>query len=229
MSVRYLAAAFRALSPAAALALTLATVVGATGIANGAISSGVFVLGQANAESHPASLSDSKGIPLSLSAPKNTAPLAVDRSKMVKNLNASFVGGLSSAGLKLSGGEGFLPVETNEMITGDVFTKVAGTPKLAAGTYYVIATALINVTIGDTGANCVIEKDNNGITMLAEGGADHDHFVQASEAVAVSLPKGGSVQELCKIKGTTAGSVVDDAGLTAIRIAASSGKKSASR
>jgi hypothetical protein len=65
--------------------------------------------------------------------------------------------------------------------------------------------------------------------MLAEGGADRDHFVQASESLAVSLPKGGSIQELCMIKGTTAGSEVVDAGLTAIRISASSGTKPASR
>jgi hypothetical protein len=225
MSARYLAAAVRALSPAAAFALTVAAIFGLTGIADAAVSSGAFILGRANTESNPASLSSSKGIPLSLSAPKNTAPLVVSRNALVKNLNASMVGGLATAGLKLSGGEGFLPVETNEMITHDVFTKVAGTPKLAAGTYYVIATALINVTTGDTGAKCVIEKDNNGITMLAQGGANGAHFIQASESVAVSLPKGGTVQELCKIKGANAGSVVDDAGLIAIRILASSGKE----
>ena len=151
MSARHLAAAVRALSPAAAFALTVAAIFGLTGIADGAVSSGAFILGRANSESHAASLSSSKGIPLSLSAPKNTAPLVVSRNALVKNLNASMVGGLATAGLKLSGGEGFLPVETNEMITSDVFTKVAGTPKLAAGTYYVIATALINVTTGDTG------------------------------------------------------------------------------
>jgi hypothetical protein len=228
MSVRYLAAAVRALSPAAAFALTLAAVLGATGVADGAISSGAFILGRSNAESATASLSSSKGTPLSLSAPRNTAPLAVNRNAMVKNLNASFVGGLSSAGLKLSGGERFLPVEANKMITGDVFTKVAGTPRLAAGTYYVIATALINVTTGDTGATCVIEKDDDDVTMFAQGGADGAHFIQASETVALSLPKGGTVQESCMIKGTKVGSVVDDAGLTAIRISASSGKKAAS-
>lgn len=229
MSARYLASAVRALSPVAAFALTLAAVFGATGIANGALASGVFVLGHANSESRTASLSTSKGVPLSLSAPKNTAPFGVNRNTLVKNLNASMVGGLSPAGIKLSGGEGFLPVESNKMITDDVFTKVAGTPKLAAGTYYVVATALINLTTGDTGATCVIEKDNGGISMLASGGADGDHFVQASESVAVSLPKGGTVQELCMIKGTNPGSLVDDAGLIAIRIPASSGKKPASR
>jgi hypothetical protein len=166
---------------------------------------------------------------LSLSAPKNTAPLVMDRNTMVKNLNANSVGGLGSAGLGISGADSFLKVETNLPVTDDVYTKVAGTPKLAAGTYYVTATATINVTIGDTGANCVIEKDNDGLTMLAQGGGSGDHFIQASESVAVSLPKGGSVQELCIINGSMAGSVVDDAGLLAIRISASSGAKPASR
>jgi hypothetical protein len=223
MSARYLAAAVRALSPAAAFGLTLAALLGVTGVADAAVSSGVFVLGRANTESATASLASTKGTPLSLSAPKNTAPLVVNRNSTVKNLNASFVGGLSPAGLKLSGADSFLKVETNTPVAGDVYTKVAGTPKLAAGTYYVTATALINVTPGNTGANCVIEKDNGGITMLAEGGANGNHFIQASESVAVAVPKGGSVQELCIINGSVSGSIVDDAGLTAIRIAASSG------
>ena len=229
MSIRHLAAAVRALSPAAAFALTLAALLGAAGIADGAVSSGAFILGRSNAESTTASLASGKGAPLALSAPRNTAPLVVDRRTLVKNLNASAVGGLGSAGLAVSGADGFLKVETNRSVTGDVYTKVAGTPKLAAGTYYVTATATINVTIGDSGANCVIEKDNDGIAMLAEGGGSGDHFIQASESVAVSVPSGGSVQELCIIDGSVAGSVVDDAGLIAIRISASSGANPASR
>jgi hypothetical protein len=229
MSASYLASAVRALSPAAAFGLTLAALLGVTGIADAAIGSGVFVLGRANTESATASLASTKGTALSLSAPKDAAPLVVDRNSMVKNLNASFLGGLSPAGLKLSGADGFSKVETNTPVTGDVYTKVAGTPKLAAGTYYVTATALINVTPGDNGANCVIEKDNSGITMLAEGGGSGDHFIQASESVAVAVPKGGSVQELCIISGNVSGSIVDDAGLTAIRISSSHGTKPASR
>lgn len=228
MNLRHLAVAVRALSPAAAFALTLAALLGATGIADGAVSSGAFILGRSNTESATASLASSKGAPLALSAPKNTAPLVVDRNTMVKNLNANAVGGLGS-GLTLSGADSFLKVETNQAVTGDVYTQVAGTPKLKAGTYYVTATATINVTIGDSGANCVIEEDHDGITMLTEGGGSGDHFIQASESVAVSIPQGGSVQELCIVDGSVAGSVVDDAGLTAIRISASSGAKPASR
>lgn len=88
---------------------------------------------------------------------------------------------------------------------------------------------MINVTPGNTGASCVIEKDNSGITMLAEGGGDGDHFVQASESIAVSIQKGGSVQELRIINGSVAGSIVDDAGLTAIRISSSHGTNPATR
>ncbi len=212
------------LSPVAVIATTLIMAAAGVGIADAA-TGGDFILGKANSESSTASLANSKGTPLSLSAPKNTAPLAVDRSTMVANLNAGSVGGLGAAGLELSGADGFMKVETNTPVTDDVYTKVAGTPKLAAGIYYVTATATINVTIGDTGANCVVEKDNDGLTMLAQGGGSGDHFIQAIESVAVSVPKGGRVQELCIIDGTVSSSVVDDAGLTAIRISASSGTR----
>jgi hypothetical protein len=229
MSVRYVAAAIRALSPAAAFGLTLAALLGVTGVADAANSSGVFVLGHANSESATASLANTKGTPLSLSAPKNTAPLVVNRGAVVKNLNAQSVGGTSAAGLELSGGDGFSAANADIAITGDVFTKVAGTPNLAAGNYYVTATALVNVTPPDTGATCVLEKDNSGITFLAEGNGDGTHFVQASESIAVSLPKGGSVQELCMAKGTTSGTEVIDAGILAIRISSSHGTKPATR
>lgn len=52
--------------------------------------------GRPGADGAVASLSSTKGTPLSLIAPAGKAPLAVNRATMVKNLNAQFTGGLSS-------------------------------------------------------------------------------------------------------------------------------------
>jgi hypothetical protein len=62
-------------------------VLGGAGLASAA-NAGSFILGKANSEIATASLSDTKGTPLTLTAPGNTAPLAVNRRTMVSNLNA---------------------------------------------------------------------------------------------------------------------------------------------
>jgi hypothetical protein len=91
----HFATAVSSLSSAAVVVAVLALLFGGAGIA-GAATGAAFMLGRSNSETSTAKLSDSRGTPLSLSAPKNTAPLAVNRSAMVKNLNAQYLGGQRS-------------------------------------------------------------------------------------------------------------------------------------
>jgi len=60
----------------------------AAGLADAA-GGGTLILGKANKETSTASLSSSKEAPLSLVAGSGTAPLAVNRKVMAKNLNAN--------------------------------------------------------------------------------------------------------------------------------------------
>jgi hypothetical protein len=210
-----------------ALAVAGIMLLGGAGVASAA-TGGRFLLGKSNSESGPASLSSSRGVPLPLNAPKNTAPLAVGRRKMVSNLNAQFVGGLSAASLKLSGGEGFALPNADIQLNGDTVVQVAATGRLAGGTYYVTATALIDLTVNDTGATCFIGKNNDPNAQYSLGGGTGSNFVQVAGTVSVLLKKGDVLQETCIVNGTSSGSEAIDAGITAVRILASSGKKGAS-
>jgi hypothetical protein len=215
------------LSPVAVIGTTLLMVIGGVGIADAA-TGGDFLLGKSNSESSTASLSNSKGTPLSLSAPKNTAPLAVNRSTMVKNLNANFVGGLSATDLKPTGGDDFTPVDDNLEIAQLATVTVAQTGKLAAGTYYVFATATIDLATGNTGAICHVVRANNTGHSLSEGGASGSGFVQAAETVAVKVKNNERLAERCFTEGTgNSSSVLSYAGITAIRVQHSSGSKPA--
>jgi hypothetical protein len=111
---RYLRA-MRALSPVA-IALTVGLVLGGAGLADAA-TGGNFILGKANHERSAASLINSKGTPLKLSAPPNRAPLSVNRKVMVQNLNAQYVGGLSASALQATGGDGFTAPAADTPIT----------------------------------------------------------------------------------------------------------------
>jgi hypothetical protein len=75
------------------------------GVADAA-TGGSFLLGKANSESSTATLSNTRGIPLSLKAKPGYPPLAVNSSKLVARLNAAEVGGLTAAKLqrRLTGG-----------------------------------------------------------------------------------------------------------------------------
>jgi hypothetical protein len=215
------------LSPVAVIASTLIMVVGGVGIADAA-TGGDFLLGKSNSESSPASLSNSKGTPLALSAPKNTAPLAVNRSTMVKNLNANFVGGLSATSIKPAGGDDFTPVDDGLAIAQLATVTVAQTGKLAAGTYYVFATANIELATGNSGAICHVVRADNVDHALSEGGASGSGSVQAAETVAVRLKNNERLAERCFTEGVgNSSSTVSDAGITAIRVLSSSGSKPA--
>lgn len=213
------ARAVRSLSTAAVVAITVGAICGGVGIASAA-TGGTFLLGRSNSESSQASLSDSRGTPLSLSAPKGKAPLAVNRSALVKHLNAQYVGGLSAPAIKPTGGDGFAGSEI--ALPTDIWTEVASTGKLAAGTYYVTGSALVQVESGDTGAVCKLNVNGDPNHVLQIGGATSP-LVQAVETVGVKLPAGDTVQEWCSIVGTAGGSQARSAGITAIRVLSSSG------
>jgi hypothetical protein len=210
----------RTLSPGAATTVIVALVLGGTGLASAA-NGGSFILGQANKESAVASLSSTKGTPLSLVAPAGKAPLAVNRNTMVKNLNAQFTGGLTSTQLKVTGGDGIARPNSNTPIDRTL-TVVARTGKLPAGTYYVTATALLNVAAGDKSGFCVLSKASDDGLNFGTGGEDHEGFVQAAETAAVAVKTGEVLEEICQTNGTN-GSHAFNAGIIAIRILSSHG------
>jgi hypothetical protein len=194
--------------------------IGGAGFADAA-TGGTFILGKANKETATASLANSKGTPLVLSAPAGKAPLAVSRNVMVKNLNAEFLGGLTGPQLQATGGDGFTGPGTHIPLTGSG-TVVASTGPLPAGTYYVIATAFLIVAAGDQQAFCEIIRGSEPSLALMEGGEQHEGFVQAAETAVVSVSAGDKLQELCFTSGSH-GSETQDEGIVAIRIRSSSG------
>jgi hypothetical protein len=212
----------RARRPAVILGAVLVVVLGGAGLADAA-TGGTFVLGRAGHETSTASLSDSRGTALSLSAPKGKAPLRVNRSTEVRNLNAAQVGGLSSGSLKLTGGTGTAPLNSDIELGSDQFTSVASTGTVPAGTYYVQASALIDLTTGDTGGFCHLQDSSQSEVSYGGGGGNGENYVQAAETSVITLTSPASFAEVC-IASTSLGSEVIDAGITAIRILSSSGK-----
>jgi hypothetical protein len=145
---------------------------------------------------------------------------------MVKNLNAQYVGGLSAASLQATGGDGFTPLGTNTPLLS--FTKIVSTGPLAAGTYYVTATALLHVVAGDNAGFCYVAKASNPAGAISLGGNEQIGYVQAAETAAVSVAAGGAFQEWCYADGNVSGSYAANAGITAIRVLSSSGTPAAS-
>jgi hypothetical protein len=198
-------------------ALILGLVLGGVGVA-GAATGGHFILGKTNTETSVAALSNSKGTPLRLSAPAFTAPLAVNRSTLVQNLNAEYLNGFSSDKLAVQGGDGFLPPASGKSI-GLGMQLIVSTGHLSPGVYYVTATALAAVAAGDFGLTCIISKgSDNGANLIAEGGGSYEGArVQAAETAAVSMSAGDTLQEWCGTDGHN-GSEIYNAGITAIRV-----------
>jgi hypothetical protein len=209
----------RSLSPAAAV-VTISLLIGGAGFADAA-TGGSFILGKANKETSTASLSDSKGTPLALLARAGKAPFAVNRNVMVKNLNAQYVDGRSATGLAVTGGEGFTAPATDAPINSTA-RAVASTGKLAAGTYYVTATADLVVAAGDVFGLCYIAKGSASATRLNEGGTAEGTSTVA-ETAAVPVTAGDTLEEICLTNGTN-GSFASDAGILAIRVLSSSHK-----
>jgi hypothetical protein len=213
--------AVRSLSPVAAFGLVAAVVLGGAGVASAA-NGGNFILGHSNTETVKSTLSNSNGTPLQLNASAGNAPLKVNSSVQVPGLNASEVGGLTSSKL-VAGGDGFTKPGTNTPISSTgAGTEVASTGALAAGTYYVTATVLLDVAAGDVEGLCYMARGSALGTSLSTGGASHEGIVQAAETVAVSVTAGDTLQEWC-LTGGTHGTVAYNAGITAVRVLSSSG------
>jgi hypothetical protein len=221
---RPLRPAHRNTAAIAAALLFAGIVIGGTGIAGAAVAaSRAFILGRSDTETATAHLSDSRGTPLSLSAARNKAPLAVNRSVMVRNLNTQYVGGLRASSVEFTGGDGIAAPNADVALEHNTNVQVAGTGPLPAGTYYVTATALIDLTTGDFAGQCSIFRDH-GFAGVA-GGGDGTSFVQAAESLTIQLNSEDTLQEDCDVSGTGDGSEAIDGSITAIRILASSGTR----
>lgn len=211
--------AVRSLSPLAAFGLTAALVLGGAGIASAANGAN-FLLGKFNTETSTAWLKNTTGPALKLLAPSNSAPLQVSNSKLVSGLNAQYVNGMSSSQLA-TGGDGFTAPKTDTAISS-TSTEVASTGALAAGTYYVTATALLDVATGDGQGYCYIAKGSSTGTELGYGGASQEGWFTAAETLAASVNAGDTLQEWC-YTNSTSGSYAYNAGITATRVLSSSG------
>jgi hypothetical protein len=177
-------------------------------------------LGKANSETSTASLSNSKGTPLKLSAPAGVAPLAVSGNALVANLNANYLGGLGASDLQPTGGDGFTSPNTSIQLSTSP-TLVATTGALPAGTYYVTATAFLGLDGAQEGY-CYIAKGSNTSGELSFGGGSSG-LTQAAETVAASVTAGDTLQERCYVNLPVANASAGPAGITAIRILSSSG------
>jgi hypothetical protein len=213
--IRTCLGALRSLSPAA-VAVTLALAVGGAGIADAA-TGGAFILGHANKETSAATLANSRGTPLALSAPAGRPPLAVNRKALVKNLNAQYVGGLGAVQLQSTGGFGV--VKSVPLTTTVV--PVVQTGALPRGVYYVNASAFMIVGTGGGGAACWIQV-RGGTSPDYQSATQAEGKVSAAETSAVLVPAGGRVQEWCSVFNASSGSRVQQAEITAIRILSSS-------
>ncbi|HEY2505105.1 MAG TPA: hypothetical protein VGI58_01195 [Streptosporangiaceae bacterium] len=221
-AIRLVRRAIGSLSPVALVAVVLALIFGGVGAASAATGR-VFILGRANTETTTAKLSDSRGTPLSLAAPRGRAPLTVNRTAQVKNLNVQYVGGLSEASARPTGGAGS---QSNLTIGPDSSLTVAATGPLSAGTYYVTATADINTNAsGATGALCHLIANDDAADPLQFGGGSGQQ-VTAAETMAVTVRSHGVVNVVCSPTGT-GGIEVVSASIIAIRVLSSSGTAAA--
>jgi hypothetical protein len=199
----------------------LCLAVGGLGVATAA-NGGSLTLGHHNTATTTTTLEDGSGTPLSLVGKKSKPPLKVNSSKRVKHLNASLLGGLSAAEVSA----GSVAVTRTDEITGatlsadaDNATLVARTAKLAKGTYYVSATALLDGPSGTGGGGFCYVSDsaNNTDAALQFGGGEFAGFLQATETVAVKLARSHTISEFCY--GNDTGATVYNAGILAVRIA----------
>jgi hypothetical protein len=146
---------------------------------------------------------------------------------MVKNLNAQYLNGFSSSNLASAGGAGSTAPGTDTPLNLGM-TPVAETASLPGATYYVTATAMVDVLAPDNGAYCWIATTSAESTRLSEGSVSgYDGVFTLAETVAVTVPAGDALEEVCSAGPEAGGPYVYDAGLTAIRILSSSAAKRA--
>jgi hypothetical protein len=112
-----------------------------------AATGGTFVLGGANTESTEASLSNSTGTPLALDAPSGHAPLAVNRTVQINNLNAQYLGGHTATQLEVRRMFSFVASHPYARAGGSTWHFVSDAP-LVAFTDKKLA-ALVTGTVSD--------------------------------------------------------------------------------
>lgn len=204
--------AVRSLGPAT-VAVALALIIGAAGFADAA-TGGTFLLGRTNAVDATSVLTDRTGTPLSLNAPSGRSPFSVNSSTQVNRLNAQYLGGRSARQLQATGGVGLTAAAVDIPLPTEVTTQVATTGELAAGTYYVSATAMVYAG----GTSPVYCRIDNAPTNW--GGGSGPNYVQAAETTYVTVPANTALTEICFAFGSH--QVAFDAAIMAIRITASS-------
>ena len=210
--VRRAGRAVRSLGPAT-VAVTLALIIGAAGFADAA-TGGSFLLGRSNTDNATSVLTDTTGVPLSLNAPSGKSPLSVNSTTQVNRLNAQYVGGQSAKQLQATGGAGLTAPAADIPLPTETTTAVAATGKLAAGTYYVSATAMLYVA----GTSPVYCRINGAPTNW--GGGSGANYVQAAEISDVTVPANTVLTEVCYAYGSNQQAY--DASIMAIRISSSS-------
>jgi hypothetical protein len=213
---RRIRAALRSLHPSTVIALILALVLGGAGAA-AAANGGNFLLGKANTETATASLANSKGTPLRLSAPSGTAPLQVNRKTLVGNLNAEYLNGFTFDQLAPTGGDGFTPPGTDTPIDVPNGALVAVTGHMSPGVYYVSATAMVQVdTPAGVSAGCWITKGSDPGTVFSLGEGEGSFDLQTAETAVVSVGAGDTLEEWCDSSDPAADAY--NAAITAIRV-----------
>jgi hypothetical protein len=204
--------AIRSLGPAT-VAVTLALIIGAAGFADAA-TGGTFLLGRTNTDNATSVLTDTTGVPLSLNAPSGKSPLSVNSSLQVNRLNAQYVGGQSAKQLQATGGIGLTAPAVDIPLPTQVTTEVAATGELAAGTYYVSATAMLYAG----GTSPIYCRINGAPTNW--GGGSGANYLQAAETADVTVAANTVLTEVCYAYGTH--QLAYDAAIMAIRITSSS-------
>jgi hypothetical protein len=162
-------------------------VVGAANLTAYAANGHPLLLGHANRETHTAVVNNlGRGPALGLETSKESPPLQVSSSKVVKNLNADAVDGQQAASLMTSATEFHIP--------GDGVTTAYKLVGLKPGHY--IFTANFGLAATSTGAFCLLENPNTGNLYLASipgsGAGGSTYAVTGSSTIAW----GGGAQPL---------------------------------
>jgi hypothetical protein len=219
---------FAGASVAAAALGVVGVVVGGLGIAS-ASSGGVFILGEHNSAMSTTTLNSSKGPALALKSRHGKPPLTVNSKAEVKHLNAAMVGGSTASSLKTSGSGAATHYPLNvDANVGTTPVLVASTAKLKKGTYYVVATAMVEVPNSETGMCAVSTSDlTKSSHPLGQSGTAQAGIGTLSETLPLKVASGAKIGEYCWMVGAVGGSL-DAAGITALHVDSSTAGRTAS-
>jgi hypothetical protein len=186
----------------------LVVMVGGIGVA-AAANGGSLTLGHSNTSSKTTTLTDTKGVPLSLVGPTDKQPLKVNSRKQVTHLNASLLGGKSAAELGTHGSGAQTPTDSiraHALSTSpSTATEVATTATLAAGTYFVTASAETYETSGTLGTFCFVGPDSDYSDALQISGSSTEQgYATLSETLTVTLTSSQPLGEYCYTNDSSA-------------------------